>query len=64
MATFTASYSSSSASCSIVYSCETPVSGIDLCAAGTLNASSGEWQLTTADMSTYPPGAYSMEVSG
>ena len=62
---FWASYSASDPSCSIVYACIPPVDGsLDLCSAGTLNTSTGEFQLSTTDMTAYPPGTYSLEIQG
>ena len=64
---FTASYTPSEASCSIVYSCEPPEvdSGTeDLCSLGTLDEETGVFTLTTTDKVTYPPGKYTVEIKG
>ena len=62
--TFQAAYTSSDASCDIEYTCVTNDTGPDLCLAGTLDASTGVFDLTTTDASTYPPGPYDIIIQG
>ena len=60
----TAAYSSSDASCAIEYSCLPSLGDIDLCAVGSLDSSTGVFQLATTDKSAYPPGTYSVSIKG
>ena len=63
--TFTAAYTSSEATCTIVYACVTPVSDPDLCTVGTFDTTTGMWSLNTIDKVSYPPATYySIEVTG
>ena len=64
---FTAEYFiESDDDCSIVYSCEPPDAAsavTNLCDVGTLG-STGRFDLSVTDMSTYPPGDYPVEIKG
>ena len=68
--TFTAAYIASDPSCSIVYTCVAPVSGIDWCSVGTFNSATGKWTLDTStlvtapDKATHPLGTYPIQVTG
>ena len=69
-ATFTADYTASSSSCPLVYTCESEDPSIDWCAlndgttVSTFDGATGEWTLTTSDKVNYPPGTYSVIITG
>ena len=42
----------------------TPNSVPNLCLAGTLDASTGIFEITTTDAVTYPPGSYNVKIIG
>ena len=46
---FQASYVTSDSSCIVEYACVPPASGLDLCAVGTLDSSTGVFVLPTID---------------
>ena len=61
----TATYKVSDPTCSLEYVC-IPVAGTDLCAIGTIDASSKVlvFELSTTDKITYPPGTYQVDIVG
>ena len=59
-----ASYAASDPRCSIEYACVPQESGLDLCAIGTLDSSTGEFVLPGSDLNSYPPGTYPVEIQG
>ena len=61
---FEASYTVSDSECAIEFACVPPESGVNLCAIGDLDSSTGFFQITTTDFDAYPPGTYSVEISG
>ena len=59
--TFFAPYAAS-ASCTITYACDSTVVATDLCHVGTLNTSTGQFDLDTTDKLNYPPGIYTVSI--
>ena len=59
----TMDHNSADSACSIVYACTTTGS-IDWCTIGTFASASGSYSLTTSNKVAYPPGVYSIDVSG
>ena len=61
---FTALYTVSDSRCLIEYACVTPTSGLDPCAIGPLDATTGVFQITTTDKISFPPGIFYVKIKG